>query len=183
MARLSDEIATPRLILRLIPRAALEACMAGDAAAAARALGVAVPAELAAPGSSLHYTLAELARDPGYAPWGTRAIIRRDAAALVGTIRFHARPDPARPHPFGGHAAEFGYTILESHRRRGYASEAVVAMMGWARERGVDRFVLSIAPDNAPSLALAARLGFTRVGQQMDEIDGPEDVFLLAPPS
>ena len=35
----------------------------------------------------------------------------------------------------------------------------------------------SIAPDNAPSLRIAERLGLRRVGEQIDEIDGLELVF------
>ena len=34
-------------------------------------------------------------------------------------------------------------------------------------------------PDNAASLAIAAKLGFTQVGEQMDEVDGLEWVFRL----
>ncbi len=182
MARLTADIATPRLILRLLTRPALTACMAGDAAAAAAALGAAPPAELLGPRSYLRYTLAELNHDPGYAAWGSRAIILRRTGTVAGTIRFHERPTPDRPHPFGGRAAELGYEIAPPHRRQGYATEAATAMMRWAAaEAGISRFILAIAPTNAPSQAVAARLGFVRIGQQIDEIDGPEDVFLKVP--
>ena len=50
--------------------------------------------------------------------------------------------------------AEFGYTIFEPHRRRGYAEETVRALMDWARQRGAQHFIFSIAPDNAASLEL-----------------------------
>lgn len=175
----AEEIVTPRLVLRLLTRPALEACLAGDAAAAALALGATPAPDMLGPRSYLRYTLAELDRDPGYAPWGTRAILLRGTQTVAGTIRFHERPHPDRPHPLGGAAAEFGYEIAPPHRRQGYAAEAVTAMMGWARaEAGIARFIAAIAPANAPSLALAAHLGFTRIGQQIDEVDGPEDIFL-----
>jgi len=35
----------------------------------------------------------------------------------------------------------------------------------------------SIAPENEPSLRIAKRLGFRRIGEQMDEVDGLELVF------
>jgi RimJ/RimL family protein N-acetyltransferase len=41
----------------------------------------------------------------------------------------------------------------------------------------VTKFVLSIRPDNAASQALAAELGFVRVGSHPDEVDGLEDVL------
>jgi RimJ/RimL family protein N-acetyltransferase len=53
-------------------------------------------------------------------------------------------------------------------------------MMQWGRiHYGVTSFFLSIAPDNEASLAMAAKLGFVRVGEQMDEEDGLELVFEL----
>jgi [ribosomal protein S5]-alanine N-acetyltransferase len=50
-------------------------------------------------------------------------------------------------------------------------------MFDWAMAQGVHRFVASISPDNKASLSLAAKLGFERVGEQIDDIDGLEYVF------
>ena len=51
--------------------------------------------------------------------------------------------------------------------------------MNWAQQKfGIHRFVASVSPDNAASLKLIARLGFTIIGQQIDEEDGLEHVFL-----
>jgi RimJ/RimL family protein N-acetyltransferase len=56
--------------------------------------------------------------------------------------------------------------------------------MDWAWLRhGVDRFIASVSPDNAPSLRVVAKLGFVRIGSHMDEVDGPEDVFERRVPS
>jgi ribosomal-protein-alanine N-acetyltransferase len=76
-----------------------------------------------------------------------------------------------------------GYTVMPDHRRRGYAVEAASGMMDWARRiHGVRRFRLSISPSNDPSLAMAAKMGFVRTGEQMDEEDGLEYVFELDVP-
>ena len=77
-------------------------------------------------------------------------------------------------------AVELGYTVFPPFRARGFATEAVIGLIGWAhRSAGIDNFVVSIAPDNEPSRAIAARLGFRRVGEHTDEFDGFEEVFLL----
>ncbi len=56
--------------------------------------------------------------------------------------------------------------------------ESIHSLFDWAHEtHGIGRFIASISPDKAPSLQLAARLGFEQVGEQMDEIDGLELVF------
>jgi RimJ/RimL family protein N-acetyltransferase len=54
-------------------------------------------------------------------------------------------------------------------------------MMDWAaRMYGIGRFVVSIGPGNAPSVAMARKLGFARIGGHMDETDGYEDILSLA---
>ena len=50
-------------------------------------------------------------------------------------------------------------------------------------EYQVHRFVVSISPDNLPSLGLAAKLGFRKIGSHIDELDGPEDIFERSYPS
>lgn len=92
---------------------------------------------------------------------------------MIGHVGFHGPPKDA--------AAEMGYTIFPAYRGKGYATEAVQGLMAWGRAHGVERFVLSISPGNAPSLAVARRLGFKRVGRQIDEEDGLEYVFELKP--
>ena len=122
----------------------------------------------------LRRRLREMAQDEATQPWLARAMVSRDRErGMLGRIGFHGPPD-------GRGMAEMGYTVLPPFRRRGYALEAARGMMDWAaRERGVRLFRLSVSPDNAPSLAMAAKMGFRRVGEQMDEEDGLELVFEL----
>jgi len=71
--------------------------------------------------------------------------------------------------------------VFPEYRRRGYAREAVLAMLRWAqRDPGVRRFRASVSPENLPSRNLVAGLGFVEVGTQWDEEDGEEIVFELA---
>jgi len=173
------DVVTPRLTLRLMDGGAMAACLAGDLEHAGERLGVTPPLDVLDRPTSFQFGLARLRADPDYLPWSARAVILTAENAMVGHVRFHGRPDPEDPHPFARGAVEFGYTIFEPHRRHGYATEAVIGMMGWARALfGVTRFIASISPENLPSLRLAARLGFIRVGEQVDEIDGLEYVFL-----
>jgi RimJ/RimL family protein N-acetyltransferase len=73
---------------------------------------------------------------------------------------------------------EIGYRIEPGYRRRGYATEAVQALMAWASSaHGIHRFRASVSPDNTPSLKLIHRFGFHQTGQQWDEVDGLELVF------
>jgi RimJ/RimL family protein N-acetyltransferase len=125
----------------------------------------------------LAFRLRQTNDDPSRAPWLVRAIVLPESREMIGHIGFHgppginARRDPA--------AVEVGYTVFPEHRRRGYAAEAVRALLGWAQEQGVGRFIASVAPHNEPSLRLVRRLGFAEVGSHWDNEDGEELEFEL----
>jgi ribosomal protein S18 acetylase RimI-like enzyme len=100
------------------------------------------------------------------------------AGAAAGTASAAATAAAvAMPMP----TAEIMVMIAEpGQRRRGFASEAVRAMMVFAlRARGVRRFVAKISDSNAPSLALFGRLGF-RVARRMPHFQETHLAFEVA---
>ena len=55
---------------------------------------------------------------------------------------------------------EVGYHVVPRHWRKGFAAEAAAACRDHARDvLGVDRLIALINPDNAPSQAVARRIG------------------------
>jgi RimJ/RimL family protein N-acetyltransferase len=167
----ADNIVCARFTLVPFTLEFIDALLRHDAAAAERVLGITLASVEWIDSNERHLRMRrdDLVSDPGSQPWLARAIILPDGS-MVGRIGFHGRPDAEG-------VAELGYDVFEPYRRQHYALEAVTCMMAWARERGARRFRLSIAPDNAPSLALAARLGFARAGEHIDEFDGLELIF------
>lgn len=155
----------------------IEALLSGRRAEAEAAAGLTLPDGWPDPHDErfLRLRLRQMREDEGVQPWLVRAMVSRDRErGMLGHIGFHGPPDERG-------MAEMGYTVLPPFRRRGYALEAARGMMDWAlREHGVRLFRLSISPDNAPSLAMAAKMGFRHVGEQMDDEDGLELVFELA---
>jgi [ribosomal protein S5]-alanine N-acetyltransferase len=173
-----DDILTERLVLRLLPPEALIATEAIRIDEAAHLLGLKLPTAWDDVASLARRRLAQLPECPQYLPWSIRAIALRETNEAIGYVNFHDLP--------GRHemaerdaCAEFGYTIFAPYRRQGYAEEAVRALMEWARLRGARYFIFSIAPDNAASQGLARKLGARKIGLQIDEEDGPEEVLLL----
>jgi len=51
--------------------------------------------------------------------------------------------------------------------------------MCWAeKEYGVRKFVASVSPRNAPSLALIAKAGFCKIEKHVDDETGVEHIYL-----
>jgi RimJ/RimL family protein N-acetyltransferase len=58
-----------------------------------------------------------------------------------------------------------GYWLNPAARGKGLMTEAVRAIVGWAREDcGIERLLLWTHPDNVASQAVAERAGFVRIG-------------------
>ncbi len=156
----------------------LRASLAGELVEAERFLGAKLPADWPDHPGTYEHRLAQLEADPSLLGWLVRGIVLRETGSMIGHIGFHTGPDPEYLRQLSPGGIEFGYTVCESHRRRGFATEASEALMNWARtEHGISRFVVSISPENAPSRALAAKFGFRKIGSHIDEEDGLEEIF------
>jgi RimJ/RimL family protein N-acetyltransferase len=151
-----------------MPLAVLDAFIAGDLGRARELTDYKVPDDF--PGrvlNVLELRRMQLAADPALAPWSARAIVRRQDRVMVGYINFHGPPGVNDIEAPG--AAELGWSVFDAERRRGYATEAARRLMDWARaEHGVRRFISSTTPENAPSLRVHEKLGFSRTGQIVD---------------
>ena len=57
--------------------------------------------------------------------------------------------------------------------------QAIDGVMRWAQdEHDIQRFIVTISPDNVASLRLADRFGFRKIGVHVDEVDGIEGIYL-----
>lgn len=176
-----EPIRTARLELVSMTVPFMEALARDDLEGAATEIGAAVPAWLPVQlDHFLEYRLAQLAADPSIRGWLGRAIVLEATHGdrrVIGSVGFHGPPDDIG-------RLEIGYSVAPEYRRRGFAIEAVRAMFDWAWSRHrVTRFLASVAPDNAPSLGLIGKLGFRRIGEQADPVDGLEYVFEAAWPA
>lgn len=90
-------------------------------------------------------------------PWGPRSIVLD--GVVVGSIGFFGPPSPADD---GTPEAEVGYGLVEDARGAGVATEALTAMLAGADAEQV-RVRASVLPDNAPSIRVLAKCGFTEL--------------------
>lgn len=122
----------------------------------------------------LPYRLPRIAANPAAAPYLLRMAVLRDEAVIVGSAGFHDLPDETG-------MIEIGLGIAPPFRGRGLAQELLHGMWRWVIDQpGVRMLRYTVSPTNAPSQHIIRGLGFAHVGVQMDEIDGPEDIFEMA---
>ena len=171
-------IRTPRLDLVPLEPDAIAQLLAGDRAAAQARVGLTLPAEFPAPDELDGFLPIQLQRmrdQPDRRDWTARLILERASGTVIGHCGFHGPPETIG-------RAEIGYTVFPPHRNQGFAREAAGALVDWAFAQGQDEVYATVAPANAPSLAVVRALGFTQVGTQVDEVDGLELVFVVRRP-
>lgn len=96
-----------------------------------------------------------LAFPPGL---GWYAIVEHGTGAVVGNVM-------VRPAPYAAGEVDVGWTLARASWGKGYATEAARAAIRHAFTMAKPaRIVAVIVPTNERSLAVAARLGFVRVG-------------------
>jgi RimJ/RimL family protein N-acetyltransferase len=90
--------------------------------------------------------------------YGYFLVTERQTGAVVGEFGLADFRRNVVP-PFGD-TPEAGWVMLPQYHGKGLAQEALTAVLAWA-DQTMPRTVCMIHPDNAPSLKLAAKLGYT----------------------
>lgn len=115
--------------------------------------------------------IADVLAHPEHIKWYYRLIVRRESQDIVGSISFHAPPDAAG-------MVEIGLGIAPAARGQGYATESLRAMWDWACQQPEVRVLrYTVSPDNAASQAIIAKFPARHIGVQIDDEDGPEDIY------
>ncbi|MGC4950230.1 GNAT family N-acetyltransferase [Streptomyces sp. DT224] len=150
-----NDLETPRLFLHPMSPADAEHVAAGSPPAGARwAPGYPSPGERGA--ASRFLTTCADTGDP--TPFCSYEIRLRADGVVIGGIGFHGAPDER-----GG--VTIGYGLVESARGRGYASEALRALLRFARGQGVARVRGDADTGNIPSQRVMAAAGMRLVGE------------------
>ena len=175
----------PTIQLRVLSAGALRALYRLDLTEAGRLVGAEMPEFFTTEGWLWRWRLHQIEADPDSAFWYVRAAVAvapdesdgsdgsdgSDASVVVGHAGFHGPPDDVG-------MIEIGYKVVPDLRGYGYGHAIVDALLVEAARQPAVRVVrASVAPTNAPSLALIRRAHFVQVGQQWDAEDGLELVF------
>lgn len=122
----------------------------------------------------LAWRVPQATADPSVNKWFVRLVVRRDSRIIIGSTSFHGPPD-------GDGMIEIGLGIESEHRRQGYATETLMGMWTWAvGDPSVRMLRYTVGITNVASIGVIEKIGFTKVGRQIDEIDGPEDIYEMS---
>jgi len=112
--------------------------------------------------------------DPSVNKWFVRWIVLKETAEVIGSTSFHGVPD-------ADGMMEIGLGIEEPFQNKGYAKESLIGMWNWVcKFPEVKTLRYTVSPDNLPSIAVINYFGFEYKGQQMDDIDGPENIYEMS---
>jgi RimJ/RimL family protein N-acetyltransferase len=127
----------------------------------AEAIGVSVP-ESWPPDlyghRAMQFALMQLddASEQGWSFWYLATV--EEPCELAGICGFKGRPDEAG-------SVEIGYSILGSYQRRGFATEAVIRLVGWAfSHHNVNEVCAETLPHLTQSIRVLEKNGFKLTG-------------------
>lgn len=156
------ELQTKQLRLRPMPPSAA-ARMPSDRVGAAALIGAQLDDEWPLP-DILDLMQVHALRSSAEARYSIWVMIEAETGAVVGDIGFFGPPNEAGE-------METGYSVIPSRRRRGYATEALAALVAWAFDQPeVTAIVAGTDPDNVVSQRVLASAGFEQTEPEPAEL-------------
>jgi RimJ/RimL family protein N-acetyltransferase len=172
-------VRTTRLDLTPLSAESIAALLAGDGTLAARLPGARFRAPAPPPyrAESCPGGRDRLRARPAEASWWNWLIVARDSGEAVGSVAFGG------PVSADG-AVLVGYAIYTAYEGRGYATEAVRALVAWAFGQDGVREVRALAPVwNTPALRVAENVGMRPVASEEDDDVGEVLLYAITAPA
>ena len=124
--------------------------------------------------SPLRWRVPQVKANPEVNKWFVRWMVLRETREIVGSLSFHGAPDE-------NGMLEIGLGVHEKFWRQGFGYEALMGMWLWAASQSsVLKFRYTVDPNNQASVGLVRKFGFAHVGLQIDDEDGPEDIYEMS---
>jgi [ribosomal protein S5]-alanine N-acetyltransferase len=121
----------------------------------------------------LRWRVPQIKADESVNKWFVRLMVLRSTGVVIGSTSFHGPPDQRG-------MLEIVIGVEKIFQRQGFATQALSGMWTWAgAEPDVKIFRYQVGVNNIGSQQLIRKMGFAYVGQDVDDIDGLEDIFEL----
>ena len=122
----------------------------------------------------IKYRLPRIRQNPEYAKYLLRVVVIKDNPIIIASAGFHDAPD-------SDGMIEIGFGVDKKYQGRGYGQELLHGMWSWVvTDPQVKTLRYTVSPENLISQNIIRKLGFKHSGQQIDEEDGPEDIYELS---
>jgi [ribosomal protein S5]-alanine N-acetyltransferase len=119
----------------------------------------------------LAWRVPQVRENPAVNQWFVRWAVLRSTQEVIASTSFHGAPDE-------NGMIEIGLGVETAYQRQGFGREILHGMWGWVvTEPGVKMLRYTVSPTNTASIALVNSFGFKFMGEQMDDVDGPENVY------
>lgn len=116
-------------------------------------------------GPQISMSLEMLKADATSLGWGTWLVVEKRNGKVIGDIGFKGKPD-------ADNQVEVGYGFLKEHWNKGYATEAVGAIMQWAFATGlVEVIIAETLLDNYGSMRVLEKLDMKKVGTSEEMVN------------
>jgi RimJ/RimL family protein N-acetyltransferase len=93
---------------------------------------------------------------------------------IIGSAGFHNLPDE-------NGMIEIGFGIDAAFQNKGYGKQLLHGMWNWVvKEPKVKTLRYTVSPSNLISQQIIKKLEFNLVGEQIDDIDGVEEIYELS---
>ena len=121
--------------------------------------------------SPMVHRIPRVKKDPTFAEVGLILAISKSDNEIIGSAGFHDFPDD-------NGMIEIGFGIVPEMRNQGLGKELLIGMWQMICKRtDVKILRYTVAPDNEPSIHIINKMGFTKVGEQIDPEDGLELIY------
>ena len=122
----------------------------------------------------LKWRVPQVKGDPSLNKWFVRWIVLTDTREIIGSTSFHGPPSIEG-------MIEIGLGFHPDFQGHGFGPEALIGMWSWATEDAqVKKLRYTVSQTNTRSVKVIQKFGFTEVGVQVDDIDGPESIFEMS---
>lgn len=124
--------------------------------------------------SPISFRIPRVKLNPEFAEIAILLAIEKTSKEIVGSAGFHDFPNEVG-------MIEIGFGIVPERQNQGFGKELLYGMWDEIVKRtDVKTLRYTVAPTNAPSMHIIKSLRFEFMGEQIDEIDGPELIYELS---
>lgn len=121
--------------------------------------------------SPLAHRIPRVKTHPLFAEIGLILAVQKSTMQIIGSAGFHDLPDK-------NGMIEVGFGIVDNKQNNGFGTELLIGMWKMICQRSdVQTLRYTVSPENAPSMHIVKKMGFTLKGEQIDPEDGVELIY------